>query len=210
MGVGVGFGRRDAMLEQDLGDTFFKRVEGLDGCAAGEVFNGGEEAVIFCDGDSDCVEIGVEDVGAVAGAVHPGLMDERDVGAAAYVFGDGGEVSSGLCAASREVGFAGVLMEEFAGFVADALDVSFGCGCQGVVPMERRQVVRGAGLICELEESLFGRGWRGLSSEGGCCEEESKQKGSCVRSILHVCVWSREVGGKLAVRMGFLSYWIRW
>jgi len=198
------------MLEQDLGDTFFKRVEGLDGCAAGEVFNGGEEAVIFCDGDSDCVEIGVEDVGAVAGAFHPGLMDERDVGAAAYVFGDGGEVSSGLCAASREVGFAGVLMEEFAGFVADALDVCFGCGCQGVVPMERRQVVRGAGLICELEESLFGRGWRGLSSEGGCCKEESKQKATCVHSILHVCDWSWEIGVKLAAWDRLFEIWIRW
>jgi hypothetical protein len=144
--------------------------------------------VILCDGDSDCVEIGVEDVGAMAGAVHPGLMDERDVGAATDVFGDGGEVGSSLCAASGEVGFAGILMEEFSGFVADALHVSFGCGCQGVVPMERRQVVCGAGLIGELEESLFGRGRRGLGVEGRRRECESKQKGSCVRSILHVCV----------------------
>jgi hypothetical protein len=62
-------------------------------------------------------------------------MDEWDVGAAAYVFGDGGEVGSCLCAASGEVGFVGILMEEFAGFVADALDVSFGCGCEGFVPV---------------------------------------------------------------------------
>jgi len=96
MGVGVGFGGGYAVLEQDLGDLFFQRGEGLDGCAAGEILDSGEEAVIFCDRDSDCVEVGIEDVGAVAGAVHPGLMDERDVGAATDVFGDGGEVGSGL------------------------------------------------------------------------------------------------------------------
>ena len=164
----------------------------------------------MCDGDSDCVEVGVEDVGAMAGAVHPGLMDERDVGAATDIFGDGGEVSSGLCAASGEVGFAGVLMEEFAGFAADALHVSSSCGCEGFVPMEWRKVVRGTGLVGELEESLLRRGWRGLGVEGRRRECESKQKGSCVRSILHVCVWSREVGGKLAVWHMLFEFWIRW
>jgi hypothetical protein len=92
-------------------------------------------------------------------------MDERDVGAAAYVFGDGGEVGSGLRAASGQVGFAGILMEEFTGFVVDALNVSFGCGCEGVVPMEGREVVRGPGSIGELEEGLLGRSGRDLGVE---------------------------------------------
>jgi len=101
-------------------------------------------------------------------------------------------------------------MQEFAGFVADALNVSFGCGCESVVPMKRREIVRDAGSIGELEESLLGRGRRGLGVEARRRECKSKQKGSCVRSILHVCGWSREIGGKLAVWIGFLSFWIRW
>lgn len=146
--------------------------------------------MIFRHGDSDCVEVGIEDVGAVAGAVHPGLMDERDVGAATDVFGDGGVVGSGLCAACGEVGFAGVLMQEFAGFAADALDVNLGCGCEGAVPVKRREIVRGAGSISELEESLLGRGRRGLGVGRRRRECESKQKTTCVRSILHLCDWS--------------------
>lgn len=121
-----------------------------------EVFDGGEEAVVFCDGDSDCIEIGIEDIGAVGGGVHPGLLDKGYVSAAADVFGDGGEVRSGLCTTSGHVGFAGVSMQEFAGFVEDALDMSFGCGGEGAVPMDGREVVSGTGAVGELEESLFG------------------------------------------------------
>jgi hypothetical protein len=48
------------------------------------------------------------------------------------------------------------LVQEFAGFVTDALDVSFGCVCKGAVPMDGREIVSGAGSVGELEESLFG------------------------------------------------------
>jgi hypothetical protein len=111
------------------------------------------------------------------------------VSAAADVFGDGGEVRSGLCATRGHVGFAGVLMEEFAGFVNYALDVSFGCVREGVIPMDGRQVVSGAGAVGELEKSLLGSC---LSVGERCCEGESKQEASCVRSILHVIVIGTE------------------
>jgi hypothetical protein len=42
-----------------------------------------------------------------------------------------------------------------------------------------------------------------LGVEGRRCECEKKQKATGVRSIFHVCDWRREIGGKLAVWMGF-------
>jgi hypothetical protein len=65
-------------------------------------------------------------------------------------------------------------MEKLAGFSADALNVNLGCGCEGVVPVERREIVCGAGSIGELEESLLGRGRQSLGVEGRRRECESK------------------------------------
>jgi hypothetical protein len=48
------------VLQKELGDTFFDVGALRDGDVAGEVFDGVEEAVLFDDGDSDCVEVGIE------------------------------------------------------------------------------------------------------------------------------------------------------
>jgi hypothetical protein len=83
-------------------------------------------------------------------------------------------------------------MEELAGLTANALNVCLGCGSEGIVPVKWREVMRGSGLIGELEECLRRRGRGGLSIEKGGYEQESKQKATCVHSILHVCDWRRE------------------
>jgi hypothetical protein len=97
-------------------------------------------------------------------------------------------------------------VQEFAGFVADALDVSFGCVCEGAVPMDGRQVVSGAGAVGQLKKSLLG-GCLGVG--GRRCECESKQEASYVRSVLHVFGWNRGLRGKLAECVLF-QVWIGW
>jgi hypothetical protein len=157
MGVGVGCGGGYAVLEQNLRDAFFERVEGLNGRRAGEVFDGVEEAAIFEDGDANGIEVGVEDVGAVGGAGHPASVElgRTDV-SSCEVFGDGCEVSVCLGGARGEVGFAGVLMLEVVGFVDDPLGMGERGLSEGWVPVEWREVVLGACLIGHLEEGTFG------------------------------------------------------
>ena len=168
--VGVRFCGGDAVGLEGLGYAFFEAIVGLDGCAVGEVLDGGEEAVVGNDGDAYGVEVGVENIGAVGGSAHPGLMEGGGVGTAADVFGDGGEVGSGLGTASGHVGLAWVLMLELALFMNDSLGVDSGGAGEVAVPVDGRQVVGGSGLIGELEDGLLGAGGKGLCESCGCCE----------------------------------------
>jgi len=145
--VGVGFSRGDAVLLKKQGNTFFDVGALQDRHAAGKVFNGVEEPVLFDDGDSDCVQIGIEKIGAVGGGRHPDLLDVCGIfGVSADVFGDSAEVASGLSSAGEEIGLAGILVEVFALFVNDELDVSARGVGQGVVPVQGREIVLCSGL----------------------------------------------------------------
>jgi hypothetical protein len=115
------------MLLEELGDALFDAAALRDEDVAGEVLDGVEEAALFGDGDSYCVEVGVEEVGAVGGGGHPDLLEVCGTfAAAADVLGDGGEVGSGVGSAGGEVGFAGILVEIFALLMDDALKVGLG------------------------------------------------------------------------------------
>lgn len=147
-GVGVGCGGGDAVLLQKLGNAFFDAIVLLDSYAAGEVLDGVEEATLFDDGDSDRVEVGVEEIGAVGGSGHPDFLEVCGTFAvAADVLGDGGEVGSGVGSAGLEVGLSGVLMEIFALILDYALEVGVGGVGEGAVPVQRREVVGGSGLV---------------------------------------------------------------
>jgi hypothetical protein len=72
------------------------------------------------------------------------------------VFGDRAEACAGVGSAGDEVGFSGILMLEIAGVADDPLQVSVGGAGERAVPLEGRKIVGGAGLVGELEQSLFG------------------------------------------------------
>jgi hypothetical protein len=144
----IGFSRCDAVLLKKLGDTFFDIGALRNRHVASEVFDGVEEALIFDDGDSDCVQIGIKEIGPVGGGGHPDLLDGCGIfGMSTDVLGDGAEVTSGLSSAGEEIGFSRILVEQIVGLVDDPLDVG-ACGVgQGVVPMQGREIVRGSGLV---------------------------------------------------------------
>jgi len=167
------------------------------GDVAAEVFDGEEEALIFDDGDADCVEIGIEEIGAVGGSGHPDLLEGGgSVSVAGEVFGDGAEAGSGVGAAGDEVGFSGVLVEELAWVADDPAEMSVGSLGEWCVPVQGREVVLGAGLVGELEEGLLGGGGAGLGAgvlgwEGKDCEDcegaYEEQRSMCVGFVMHAC-----------------------
>jgi len=126
--VCVGCSGCDAVLLKELGDSRFNFGALRNGYATGKVFDGVEKTLVFDDSDADCVQIGIEEIGAVGRGSHPVLLEVRGIfGMSANVLGDGDEVSAGLCTAGHEVGLAWVLMEIFALFMDDALHVG-ACG----------------------------------------------------------------------------------
>jgi len=108
------------------------------------------------------------------------------------VFGDGAEACAGVGSAGFEVGFAGVLVEEFAGVANDTLEVGASGAGEGTVPTQRGNVVLGSKLIGESQEGLLiGRGI-GLSEGGWGGDHQDRQreqepKRSCFRYFLHLC-----------------------
>ena len=104
-------------------------------------------------GDAHPIHIRVQQVAAVAGRVHPPIVNRGRRRRKGNILLDEAEVSAGLCGARREVEFARILMG----------DGSFGChaqtmlagGCsQCRVPLERRSPSRGARLIGQSEQLL--------------------------------------------------------
>ncbi len=102
-----------------------------------EVFYGEEEALIFDDSDADDIEVGIEEVGTVGGSGHPDLVERcGSVSVCGDVLRDGAEPRSGMGAAGDEIGFACVLVEEFAGVADDPLEVGAGGACKGTIPAQ--------------------------------------------------------------------------
>src|ERR1700686_1654706 len=102
------------------------------GDAAAEVLYGEEEALILDDGDADCVQVGIEEVGAVGGGGHPDLVERSgSVSVSGDVLGDCGKACSGVGAAGDEIGFAGILVEKLAGIADDPAEVVAGGDCEG-------------------------------------------------------------------------------
>src|ERR1700736_6381111 len=98
-----GRGRKAAGLKKFC-DLMLDRFGCERGNAAAEVLNGEEEALVFDDGDADCVQVGIEEVGAMGGGAHPDLVEgggSRSV--SGDVLRDGGEACSGVGAAGDEV-----------------------------------------------------------------------------------------------------------
>jgi hypothetical protein len=156
-GIFIGGGGRDALSLEELCDVLLDGVAVEGGDVVGEVLDGVEEAVGFDDGDADGVEVGIEEIGAVGGGGHPDLLDGGGVFAAAgEIFSDGAEVGSGLIGAGEEIGFAGILVREIAGGADDPLGVGVRGADERTVPLQGREIVRGAGLVGELEEGLLG------------------------------------------------------
>ena len=132
---------------------------------------------------------------------YPCLMDLCGVGSAGEVLRDGGEVCAGLGSASGEVGLAGVLMLEGAGFVDHSLVVCEGGAGDCAVPVQGGEIVCGSGLIGELDEGLLGGRWLILGDDGRSCECENKQREEISRvsfAGLNIFGWSSDSIGKLA------------
>jgi len=100
------FGDTHSGLCDDAGNCAFLlgECEVFDG--AGEVFYSVELVVARNDGDTDGVDVGIEEIGAVAGGVHPEVVDDDGAGSFAYVFGDEAKVRAGIGSARCEFGFA--------------------------------------------------------------------------------------------------------
>ena len=85
-GVLSGFGDRHSGLCDDTGDSAFLLVKCEDFDRTGKVFYGVELVVASDDGDSDRVHVGIKEIGAVAGGVHPEIMDDDGAWSFAYIF----------------------------------------------------------------------------------------------------------------------------
>jgi len=171
----------------------------------GEVLDSVQRSRTLDNSNSNCIQIWVEKVGAVGWGAHPCLMDLCGVGSAGEVLRDGGKVSTGLGSASGEVGFAGVLVLEWAGFVDHPLVVNSGGACDSAVPLQGWKIVRGSGLIGELDKGLLGRRWgrrrRALGDDGRSCECQDKQGEQTSRVAfvdVHIFGWNPDSIGKLA------------
>jgi hypothetical protein len=153
----------DAAGDEELLDLFFGAVGGGVGDAA-EVFDGVEAGGCGGDGNADGGERRGEQVGAVRGAVHPGLVGCGGAGrGAGYVFGDGAEVCAGLVCAGYEIWFAGILVLGWTALPGHDGEVSVRCAGKSRVPGEGWEIVLGAGLVGEDQEELLvgglGVGW---------------------------------------------------
>ena len=147
----------ETLLMKELDDMSFDRVVAQLGRGMGEVLDGVEDAIAIEHSDANGSELRVEEIGAVDRSYHPKLFDCEGRGAASReIFRDHTEVGTGVCRASEQIGFAGVLVLKRTGFLCltESMDVR-GNG-QGWIPGEQRKVVVGADLIGEIEEGASG------------------------------------------------------
>lgn len=155
--VFVGRSRRETFGLKKPGDLLLDCVGCERGDVAGEVFDREEKALIFGDGDADNIEFGIEKIGAMGRGGHPNLLNGGgSVSMTGDILGDGAKAGSSVGAASDQVGLAGILVEELSGVADNPLEMEMGGVREGVVPLQGRQIVGGAGLIGELQERLLG------------------------------------------------------
>jgi len=85
-GIVRSIGHEHSGLCDDAGNGALLLIErkGFDG--AGKVFYGIELVVARDDSDSDGVDVGIEEIGAVTGGLHPKIVDDDGAGRFAYIF----------------------------------------------------------------------------------------------------------------------------
>ncbi len=79
----------------------------------GEVFYGVELIVASDDSNADGIDVWIKQIGAVAGGVHPEVVDDDGGWGLPYVFCDEPEVRASIGSASCQFGFAVELMGYF-------------------------------------------------------------------------------------------------
>jgi len=155
LGGRVGYGNTG--LSDDAGYGLFLLVERQGLHDAGEVFDGVELAVAVDDGDADGIDLGVEEVGAVAGGVHPEVVDDDGGGGFADVFADEAEVHAGVGSAVGEVGLVVELVGD-GGVVGHLAGVEDGGLGKDGVEAEGGEAEGCAFLVSSGEKVLFGYG----------------------------------------------------
>lgn len=81
-----GFGDAHSRLCNDAGDGALLLIDRKDFYGAGEVFYGVQLVVARDDRDADGVDVGIEEIGAMVGGVHPEIVDDDRAGSFSYVF----------------------------------------------------------------------------------------------------------------------------
>ncbi len=134
------------------------RVRLLDG--AFEVLDGEELAALGDDGDADGVDVGVEEVAAMAGGVHPGVLDLERGGAFGDVFGDDAEAGTGGGGTLGEFMLSCILV----GYVVVGkhdTGVDGGGVDEGGIAAERGETEGGALLVRRRTAGTARRWWEG-------------------------------------------------
>jgi hypothetical protein len=155
--AGIVGGRSDSHsgLCDDAGNGVLLLVEreSLDG--ASEIFYGEELVVPRDDGDADAIYIWIQQVGAVAGRMHPEIVDDDGGRSFAYVFRDEAKMCASIGSTRCELGFAVELM-------GDSDVVGHLAGVEGRGFREDRVQTKwgksliGAGFVGSGEEVLLG------------------------------------------------------
>ncbi len=125
------------------------------------VGDGVENAARGDDGDADAVDFGTEEIGAMAGRVHPLVLNAFGRRADGDVFFNEAEVGSGLRGAAGDIEFAGVAVgdrpfERHAAAMGESGLSEIG------VPIDGADAGLGAGLVGESEQLP------GVAGEIGC------------------------------------------
>ena len=108
-----GGGNEHARLRDNASNCALLLVERERLNCAGEVFDCVELVIASHDSDSDRIYVGIEQVGTVAGRVHPEIVDDDGGGGFGYVFRDEAEVCANIGSAFRERRFSIELMGDF-------------------------------------------------------------------------------------------------
>ena len=195
---------RDSFGADKFGDGAFDFGLGEDGHGAGVVGHGEENALGRDHGDADAIDFVVEQVGAMAGGVEPGLVDGGRVGADGDVFFDETEVRACLAGAGGEVGFAGVAMGDGAlGGHAHAM-LQGGVG-EGLIPNETAAAFLLAGLVGEGKQLLGLGGLRrpvpslGVGGRRGGEQKNGDGRAEALPEDVHVSIRPEAGGGSRAV-----------
>lgn len=151
----------DAARADEGGDLGFDlaAIEGEDG--VGVIGDGVENAAGGDDSDANAVDVGAEEIGAMAGRVHPLVFNAFGRRADGDVFFNQAEVGAGLSGSAGEVGLAGVAVRDGSLESHTAAMGESGLGEIGV-PVNGADAGLRAVLVGEKEQLL------GVLGEIGC------------------------------------------
>ena len=125
-------------------------------CAC-EVFYCEELIIASDDGDSDGIDVGIKQIGAVAGGVHPEIMDNDRGGGLSYVFSDEAKVRASIGSAGCKLWFAVELVGYLLMF-CHLMSVDFGGFGEDRIEVKWRKSLIGAVFVRGGEEILLGHG----------------------------------------------------